>query len=79
MSVLVESRRTTSRAGTPTKLFVGPYAFASSQKRRNDDGSVDGQRFLLVKPVGAGANAAPPQLVVIQYADQELARLAPRK
>jgi eukaryotic-like serine/threonine-protein kinase len=46
---------------------------------RTYDISPDGRRFLMIKVVGANADAGSPSIVVVQHWDQELKRLVPTK
>ena len=65
-------------AGSPTRLFEGPYFLAAAAAGRTYDVSPDGQRFLMIK-VGAGSDqtAAPTNIVVVQTWHEELKRLVP--
>ena len=58
MSVAVEGG-STFRAGNPTRLFEGRYFAARICSGRTYDVSPDGQRFLMIKPVGA--RSRPPR------------------
>jgi hypothetical protein len=63
-----------------TKVFVGPYGAAASQTGRTYDVSLDGQRFLMIKPAGpADPNVAAASFVVVQHWVEELKRLVPAK
>jgi hypothetical protein len=42
------------------------------------DVSLDGERFLVIKPANA-PNAPPPEIVIVQHFDEELKRLVPTK
>jgi hypothetical protein len=56
-------------------LFGGPYALALDDNWSYDV-SLDGQRFLMLKPVG-DPGAVPTNLVVVEHFDEELKRLVP--
>jgi len=77
MAVPVDPRSSTWNAGTPVKLFKGPYETGLPASGRNYDVSPDGKRFLMVKESPAVTRATPPQLVVVQNWVEELKRLAP--
>jgi eukaryotic-like serine/threonine-protein kinase len=62
-------------AGTPRKLFEGPY-LASPLTNPNYDVSPDGQRFLMLKPAES-AEAAPTQINVVLNWFEELKRRVP--
>ena len=65
-------------AGTPTKLFTGPWY--SGQTAHSYDVSRDGQRFLMIKEETAAAtSAAPPpsRLVFVMNWAEELKRSVP--
>ena len=63
-------------AGTPVKLFEGPYYLSSANgaSGRMYDVSPDGQRFLMIKSLNADASAAPA-IIVVQHWNEELKRL----
>ena len=62
-------------AGTPTKLFEGPYLRGAG---RAYDVSPDGSRFLMIKEGdGPGDGSSPPGIVVVQNWFEELKRLVP--
>ena len=66
-------------ATTPAMLLKeGSVITAGGVFGRSYDISPDGQRFLVLKAVGA-SNAPPPQLVVVQHFDETLKRLVPTK
>jgi hypothetical protein len=77
MAVRVDAHASTWSAGTPVKLFRGPYETGSPASGRNYDVSLDATRFLMVKEAPAVTQATPPQLVVVQHWIEELHRLAP--
>ena len=56
-------------AGTPMKLFEGPYFYNNAAgavgEGRTYDASSDGRRFLMIKNAGGDEAAAPPNLVVV--------------
>jgi serine/threonine-protein kinase len=62
-------------AGTPRKLFEGPY-LPSPLTNPNYDVSPDGQRFLMLKP-SESAEAAPTQINVVLNWFEELKRRVP--
>jgi eukaryotic-like serine/threonine-protein kinase len=78
ISVLVQTAPSFS-AGTPTKLFDGPYftAFAN----RTYDISRDGQRFLMIKDNASGGQASTPAsvVVVLNWAEELKAKAPPGK
>ena len=77
MSVPVE-RGATWTAGNPTKLFDGQYFGEGAFLGRAYDVSPDGQRFLMIKPVGGSDQAATAvNVVVVQHWTEELKRLVP--
>jgi Tol biopolymer transport system component len=76
MAVPVEPRNAVWRAGSPAKVVEGRYVVRIANSGRNYDVSPDGQRFLMLKQVGA---AALPQLIVVQNWVEELKRLVPTK
>jgi len=64
-------------AGKPRQLFVGPYLKnAAGYARPNYDVSLDGQRFLMVKPIEQ-EQVAPAQIIVVLNWTEELKRLVP--
>jgi hypothetical protein len=70
----------TFRIGTPTRLFEGPYTLATAPSSRTYDISPDGQRFLMIKAVGASdKTSAPANLIVVEHWFEELKRLVPTK
>jgi serine/threonine-protein kinase len=79
MRVGVERGSTWS--STPPTLLIkeGYYTVPGGYPGRTYDVSADGQRFLMIKENGAGPDAAPPQIVVIQNFVEELKRLVPAK
>ena len=65
-------------AGTVTKLFEGRYFLGGFG--RNYDVSLDGRRFLMIKPGGGSGQAvASPTFIVVQNWAEELKRLVPTK
>jgi hypothetical protein len=65
--------------GTPTKVLDGRYVMRpAGNVYRNYDIAADGQRFLMVKAAVSDVTHAP-QIVVVQYFDEELKRLVPVK
>ena len=77
MSVAVEGG-SAFRSGSPTRLFEGSYRLGAAG--RTYDVSSDGQRFLMVKPVGSlEQTAAPSSLIVVQNWFEELKRLVPAR
>jgi eukaryotic-like serine/threonine-protein kinase len=77
MSVPV-GRGTAWTAGTPSKLFDGPYFRGTTgiTATRTYDVSPDGKRFLMIKPSAAGQDSTPT-IVVVQNWFEELKRLVP--
>ena len=66
-------------AGNPKVIVDGPFTTTlTGIAGRLYDVSPDGQRFLMTKAVeGAGQQAPPPQVIVVQNWFEELKRLAP--
>jgi serine/threonine-protein kinase len=60
-----------------TKLIEARYGADPSQTGRSYDVSLDGRRFLMIKPVGGADQTAPTRLVVVHNWLEELKRLAP--
>jgi serine/threonine-protein kinase len=78
MRVGVE-RGTSWAATTPTMIVKAGIATGmASSPGRVYDVSLDGQRFLVLRPASE-PNAPPPQLIVVQHFDEELKRLVPTK
>jgi eukaryotic-like serine/threonine-protein kinase len=75
MAVRVDPRGSAWSAGSPMKLFAGPYE-TGPLSGRNYDLSADGKRFLMVKQP-AGSQATTPQIVMVQHWVEELKRLVP--
>ena len=72
----------TFEAGTPRKLFDGPYLFhpPGGGLGRMYDVSVDGERFLMVKESsGADRRRASDRIILVQNWFEELKRLVPPK
>ena len=82
MSAPVE-RGTRFMVGTPTKVLEGPYLFGTGGtgdlSARTYDVSPDGERFLMIKPLGLNQPATSANLIVVQHFDEELKRLVPTK
>ena len=76
MAVPVDPRGSAWSAGSPMKLFEGPYATGTPSGGRNYDLSADGNRFLMVKQP-PGSQATAPQIVMVQHWVEELKRLVP--
>ncbi|HSG63552.1 MAG TPA: hypothetical protein VLD39_01060, partial [Gammaproteobacteria bacterium] len=77
MVVAVETSSTFS-AGNPEILFEGRYfggVGGAPQGGRAYDVSPDGQRFLMIKPVGT--STAAPRIVIVENWFEELERLVP--
>lgn len=67
-------------ATAATKLFEGRYGASANQTGRTYDVSLDGRRFLMIKPIGpADPSSATASLIVVQNWTEELKRLAPKK
>jgi Tol biopolymer transport system component len=67
-------------AGVPAKVLDARYVTSiAGNFPRNYDITADGQRFLMLKAGGSGANIAPPQMIVVQHFDEELKHLVPVK
>ena len=62
-------------AGTPAKLFNGPYF--SDPRTRSYDVSPDGQRFLMIKDAATGGQASTPAsiVVVVNWVEELKARV----
>ena len=65
----------TFAAGTPRMLFEGNYVHGNNEAYY--DVSLDGQRFLMVKPGEQGDSAAPQQINVVLNWFEELKRRVP--
>jgi len=76
-SVAVQSIGGTFSAGVPAAVFPAKYAVLVNV--RNYDVSADGRRFLMIKEVTSGEDAAPPSLVVVLNWFEELKRLVSNK
>ena len=74
MSVPVDSGPTFN-ARTPVKVVEGNYLFGVVGAPRTYDVSLDGLRFLMIRPVTA--STTPASLVVVQNWTEELKRLVP--
>ena len=61
-------------ATTPARVVNEGYLTNPVWWGRSYDVSPDGQRFLMLKQIGA---AVPPQLIVVQHWVEELKRLVP--
>jgi serine/threonine-protein kinase len=82
MRVSVEARGATWNAGTPIQLFEGRSFFfniGNATFGRTYDVSPDGQRFLMIKAIGADPATAPPNIIVVQHWVDELKGLVPTK
>jgi hypothetical protein len=69
-------------AGTPEKLFDGPYLFhppGGGPVGRMYDVSLNGQRFLMIKESSAAAEPPSPRIILVQNWFEELKRLVPAK
>ena len=77
MAVRGDPRGDTWSAGSPAKVVEGPYVTGAGTARSYDV-SPDGRRFLMVKQAPS-AQAAAPQIVVVQDWLEELKRVAPRR
>ena len=73
MAVPIESS-SGFRAGTPAKLFAGPYYAVLAG--RTYDVSPDGQRFLMIKAAGSPVTNTP-RIIVVENWFEELKRLVP--
>jgi Tol biopolymer transport system component len=60
----------------PEQLFAGPYWTGPAPAARSYDVARDG-RFLMIEQPGAGADAAPASIVVVENWAEELKRLVP--
>ena len=68
----------TFQAGTPSKLFDGPYIYGALE--RTYDVSPDGRRFLMIKESGGPVeSAASARLILVPHWFEELKRLVPTK
>jgi serine/threonine-protein kinase len=66
------------RVAVPVRLVEGRYVMGGPFGGRQYDVSPDGQRFLMVKEVGAtGERASPRSIIVVQSWVEELKRLVP--
>jgi hypothetical protein len=79
MSVPV-SRGTTWTAGSPARVLEGRYyRGVSTNVSRTYDVSVDGRRFLMIKPATVDQTAPPASIVVVENWMDELRRLVRAK
>ena len=77
MAVSVDSGSTFTK-GRPRLLFEGPYLADPGGIIQNYDVSLDGERFLMVKPARAtGAGPARTDIIVVSNWFEELQRLVP--
>jgi len=82
MSVAV-GRGATWSAGSPVKLFGGRYyagsGWPANAAAHTYDVSLDGRRFLMIKPAGVGPDqpTGAPNLIVVQNWLEEVRRLVP--
>jgi hypothetical protein len=60
-------------AGTPVKLFDGPWSTAG-QATRNYDVTADGQRFLMIRDSATAAAAIRTLTVVVNWLEELRAR-----
>jgi hypothetical protein len=80
MRVGVAHGPTWAATEAPTKLFEGRYGAEAGQNGRTYDVSLDGRRFLMIKPSGpADPSGAAASIVVVQHWVEELKRLVPTK
>jgi eukaryotic-like serine/threonine-protein kinase len=78
LSVAVNPRGTTWASGVATRVVDGHYYTGRNVfNPRQYDVSTDDKRFLMIKENGAGPNAAPANLIVVQHFDEDLKRLVP--
>jgi hypothetical protein len=81
--VSIEASGSTLVHGNPTKIFdAGRYLVRSGFSARTYDVSLDAQRFLMVKDIGAGDSASPsssPAITVILNWTEELKKRVPTK
>jgi hypothetical protein len=77
MSVGVQTTPT-FRAGTPSKLFDGPFYVGVNP--RTYDIAPDGQRFLMIKNQSVDQpNTPPASLTVVEHWTEELKQKVPTK
>lgn len=62
-------------ATAPEQLLEGPFYMSANNPGRTYDISPDGRRFILVKADAGGAEATPPQVVIVENWIEELKRL----
>jgi hypothetical protein len=74
MAVGVDTRGGAS--GNPLKVLEARYATTGVRPGRTYDVSLDGQRFLVIKPSTA-SEAGAPQISIVQGWFEELKRLVP--
>jgi serine/threonine-protein kinase len=79
MSVAVEATAGAWVAAAPRKLFQGHYRTRGRVPPRMYDVTADGQRFLMLKPVGTDQSTVAPTIVVVQNFAQELKARVPKK
>jgi serine/threonine-protein kinase len=63
------------QAGSPVVVFEGAYPAPLAGRQYSV--SPDGRRFLMIKNAAPGANAPPPQIIVVQNWFEELKRRVP--
>lgn len=64
-------------AGAPARVLQGRYYRGLGNVPRGYDVSLDGKRFLMIKPAGLDQSAPPASIVVVQNWLEELKRLVP--
>jgi hypothetical protein len=77
MGVTLDTDGTFS-ASRPRVIVKGDYVRDTGASPQYDV-SLDGRRFLMVKPATADHDAAPPKVVIVQNWTEELKRLVPTK
>ena len=69
-------------AASPITLFrkEGYFGTVTGGNGRAYDVSLDGQKFLMIKPIGTSDQASvPPNIIVVQHWFEELKRVVPTK
>jgi hypothetical protein len=78
-AVPVATRSRMWNAGVPAKVVENRYRTGPGSSGRNYDVSLDGQRFLMIRPLGSESTAPPPQITVVEHWFEELKARVPTK
>jgi serine/threonine-protein kinase len=79
MNVNVDASSGIWRHDAPVRLFQGPYYTHGSTPERMYDVSLDGQRFLMLRPAEQDQRAVPPTIVIVQNFADDLKTRVPVK